>query len=106
MGTFADDAAMSILAGVLSAISWLHQNGVIHRNINPTTVMFRAPVELANNVVLTSFTRSAMDEDDIHDVHPTEYNKEWAEFRAPETMNGWFPGRPWYGSSSQFELLS
>lgn len=87
-GQLSEQEACMILSHVMSAVKYLHKNGMVHRNIRPETILFESESALSD-IKLVDFisvieTSEMQEEDPYYDTIVTSP----PYYRAPELIFG------------------
>lgn len=99
LDTVTAEQKFSIIIGVIHGIAFIHDNGFIHSNLNPTTVYLNENLQsvICDYIFVPPFKVETLPEKDEYDKYQFKYSikKEDAEelfksdaFVAPEILNG------------------
>jgi calcium/calmodulin-dependent protein kinase I len=92
-GSYDESNTADLIRAIISAVAYLHDHGIVHRNLKPENLLFRTPEDNAD-LMITDFGLSRiMDEEQFHVLTTTCGTP---GYMAPEIFRKSGYGKPVY----------
>ena len=65
-GSYYESDAADLIRAVLSAVAYLHDHGIVHRDLEPENLLFRTPEDNADLLIADFGLSRIMDEEQFH----------------------------------------
>jgi calcium/calmodulin-dependent protein kinase I len=79
--------AAELVRTIMKAVQYIHDSGIVHRDLNPANMLFRTPAEDAD-VMIDNFSLSYIMEDEIQKYRIPMEIYGTPDYRAPEIFKG------------------